>query len=209
MIRNVLFAATLCAFPLSALSATAVKLSYSSGSADITTDGISSETEASGFAVTAIYDVGSDFEISAGYANARGDITSFGLTLDYEYEGLYVTPKYFLLNSFSKASSSGSQIYSSLTFSRDTTTIADDATTENTTSVGIGAEVGLGNGLSVVATLDSDIDHFGDDKNYSFGVNFLIEGNHEIAAGISTTDSNTDGDTLSYSGYYLSYYMYF
>lgn len=209
MIKNTLLAATLCALPLSAQSATAIKFSYSSGMFDLSTDGIPSEIDVSGFGVTAIYDTGSDIEISAGYATARGDMTSFGLAFDYKYESIYATPKYYVLNSYDKGSSSGTQIYSSLTFSRDTVTVADDATTENTTSVGIGAEVGLGNGLSVVATLDSDIDHFGDDKNYSFGLNYLIDGEHEIAVGITTSDSNTDGDKLSSSGYYLSYYMHF
>ena len=49
----------------------------------------------------------------------------------------------------------------------------------------------------------------GDDKSYSFGINYLIEGKHEIAVGISTSDSNTDGEKLSSSGYYLSYYLHF
>ena len=74
---------------------------------------------------------------------------------------------------------------------------------------GIGAKLGLGNSLSVVATLNSDIEHFGDDKSYSVGINYLMEGKHEIAVGISTSDSNTDGDKLSSSGYYMSYYMHF
>ena len=56
---------------------------------------------------------------------------------------------------------------------------------------------------------NSDIEHFGDDKSYSVGINYLMEGKHEIAVGISTSDSNTDDDKLSSSGYYMSYYMHF
>lgn len=209
MIKNTLLVATLCVLPLSAQSATAIKFSYSSGTFDLTTDGIPSEIEASGFGVAAIYNTVYDIEISAGYASARGDTTSFGLTFDYEYESIYASPKYYVLNSYEKDSSSGTQIYSSLTFSRDTITIAGNPTTENTTMAGIGAKLGLGNSLSVVATLNSDIEHFGDDKSYSVGINYLMEGKHEIAVGISTSDSNTDGDKLSSSGYYMSYYMHF
>ena len=209
MTKNTLLAATLCALPLSAQSATAIKLSYSSGSVDLTTDGIPSEIEASGVGVTAIYDIGSDIEISAGYANARGDIISFGLAFDYEYESIYATPVYYILDSYDKASASGTQIYSSLTFSRDTVTIDGNPTTEDSTMVGIGAKIGLGNSLSAVATLNSDVEHFGDDKSYGFGINYLIEGKHEIAVGISISDSNTDGEKLSSSGYYLSYYLHF
>ena len=209
MIRNLFLAITVFALPLPALSESAVKLSYSSGSMNMTTDGVPSEIDAGGFNLGVKYVPATDIEIEAGYGTARGDFTSFGLSFDYEYEGAYVAPKYYLLNDYNRLSSEGTQIYSNLTFTRQTITIADEATTENTTSAGIGGKAALGNGLSIVASFDSDIDHLGDDKNYSFGVNYQIGGNHEVTVAYMSTDSKMDGDTLSFSGYYLSYYIYF